>query len=76
MNVRCPGQDSRNISVERVKCPGCGYKLELFSDEAKGICPRCRKAVHKKRLPSCVQWCASARECIGEEKWKELKKGE
>jgi len=75
MFFKCPGQDDRNIKSENIKCPDCGYTLEIFSDEVKVKCPKCRSLVCRVRLPSCVDWCKSARECIGDEKWKELKGG-
>lgn len=69
----CPGQDRRNVKVELITCPQCGYKLEMFSDEVKVLCPQCKEQVCRERLPSCVDWCKHARECIGEERWKKLK---
>ncbi len=72
---KCPGQDSRNIRVEVIKCLGCGYTLEIFSDEIMVRCPRSKDLVCRSRLPSCVDLCKSARECIGEEKWNQLKGG-
>ena len=75
MDSKCPGQDRRNVKAELVACPECGYKVEMFSDEIKVKCPNCKGLVCKKRLPSCVQWCKAARDCIGEERWKELKGG-
>jgi len=70
---KCPGQDDRNIKSETIKCPDCGYQAEIFSDEIKVKCSKCRGLICRERLPSCVDWCKAARECIGEEKWKELK---
>ena len=70
---KCPGQDDRNIKTETITCSGCGYKAEIFSDEVKVNCPHCKTLICRQRLPSCVDWCKYARECIGEEKWKELK---
>lgn len=75
MISRCPGQDDRNVRAELVRCPGCGYEVEIFSDETKTACPGCERAVFRARLPSCVDWCASARECIGEEHYTQLKGG-
>ncbi len=72
MDYKCPGQDKRNIKVEILTCSDCGEKVELFSDEIKAHCPRCKGLVCRSRLPSCVEWCKAARQCIGEEKWKEL----
>lgn len=73
MMNKCPGQDDRNIKVEIIQCPDCGYQIEIFSDEIKVRCPKCKNLACRDRLPSCVDWCKSARECIGEEKWKKLK---
>jgi len=75
MSTKCPGQDDRNIKSEIITCPECGYKVEIFSDEIKVKCPKCKGLVCKERLPSCVDWCKAARECIGEERWKQLKGG-
>ena len=75
MMPKCPGQDDRNVKAETIKCPACGYKIEIFSDEVKVRCPKCKDLVCRERLPSCVDWCKHARECIGEDKWKKLKGG-
>ena len=75
MSLKCPGQDDRNIKAEILKCPACGYKVEIFSDEIKVKCPKCKFEVCKERLPSCVDWCKFARQCVGEEKYNRLKKG-
>jgi len=29
--------------------------------------------VYRERMPSCIDWCASARQCLGEERWRQLK---
>ncbi len=73
MTARCPGQDARNIRPEELICRVCGYKVEIFSDELKVKCPKCGNLACKDRLPSCIDWCNFARECVGEEKWKQLK---
>jgi NADH pyrophosphatase NudC (nudix superfamily) len=72
MIAKCPGQDDRNIKVETHVCPGCGYSVEMFSDEIKVRCPKCKSVVCRDRLPSCVAWCKAARQCVGEEKWKQI----
>jgi DNA-directed RNA polymerase subunit RPC12/RpoP len=74
MTLKCPGQDSRNLKVEKITCSNCGYDVEIFSDENRVKCPKCRKMVGRKRLPSCVDWCKAAPACVGEEKWNQLKK--
>jgi len=73
MSSQCPGQDMRNLRVELYKCPNCGAGVEIFSDELKVKCPKCGKYIYKEKIPSCIDWCASARQCLGEERWKELK---
>ncbi len=75
MIFQCPGQDGRRIRIRDIQCPGCRYMVEIFSDELKRRCPQCRKWVYQENLPSCVDWCKLARECIGETRWKELNKG-
>lgn len=76
MIFRCPGQDNRRVFAGPITCPGCGYVAEIFSDEARVKCPRCGRDITKECLPSCVNWCKHARECIGEERWKSLGKQE
>ena len=73
MVSKCPGQDSRNLRVSLHKCPGCGAEVEIFSDEIKVKCPKCGEAVYRDKVPSCIDWCASARKCLGEKRWRELK---
>lgn len=72
MVSRCPGQDSRNLKVGIYKCPGCGSEVEIFSDELKIKCRKCGEYVYREKTPSCIEWCASARQCLGEERWKQL----
>lgn len=70
--MKCPGQDMRNLRVSIHKCPNCGAEVEIFSDELKIRCPKCRQMVYKEKVPSCIEWCASARQCLGEERWRQL----
>jgi DNA-directed RNA polymerase subunit RPC12/RpoP len=70
---KCPGQDTRNLKVALYKCQKCGYEIEIFSDELKAKCRKCGGYVYKEKAPSCIDWCPAAKECIGPEKWKELK---
>ncbi len=72
---KCPGQDKRNIKSEIIKCFGCGYEIEIFSDEIKVKCPECSVLVCRDRMPSCVDWCKAAYRCIGIDKWQQLKGG-
>lgn len=72
MSSRCPGQDMRNLKVSLHKCPSCGHEVEIFSDETRVRCRNCGEMVHKEQVPTCIEWCASARQCLGEERWEEL----
>jgi ribosomal protein S27E len=72
MVSHCPGQDSRNLKISLHKCPGCGAEVEIFSDELKVKCRKCGTYVYKEKTPTCIEWCPSARQCLGEERWKVL----
>lgn len=69
---RCPGQDTRKLKVSVLPCPQCGYIVEVFSDELTRPCPQCHTEVAREKLPSCLDWCAAARDCLGEERWQRL----
>ena len=71
----CPGQDGRNLKVSLHKCPTCRNEVEMFSDETRIRCRSCGNLVHKENVPSCVEWCAKARERLGEERWRALTGG-
>ncbi len=73
LNTKCPGQDRRNLKIGIIRCRGCGYRIEIFSDEIKVKCPRCKALAYRERLPSCVDWCKMAKECIGEGKYSRLR---
>ena len=53
-------------------CLECGYEEEIFSNETKVKCSQCGNWIYKEKLPSCIDWCAAARQCLGEERWKAL----
>ena len=69
----CPGQDNRNLRVELYRCPGCRTEVEIFSNENRVRCYNCGEIVEREKLPTCIDWCASARQCLGEERWKRLR---
>ena len=73
MSPSCPGQDTRYLRVELYKCPNCKAEVEIFSNETRVKCYNCGKYVYKEQMPSCISWCSAARECLGEERWKQLK---
>ena len=72
MTSKCPGQDMRNLRVALYKCQKCGAEVEMFSDELNIKCPKCGERVYKEKMPSCIDWCASAKQCLGEERWKQM----
>jgi hypothetical protein len=49
----------------------CGADTEIWSDEAEGKCPSCGATVVRYASQSCVDWCKHARECLGEDKYKQ-----
>ncbi|MBM3249655.1 MAG: phosphohydrolase [Candidatus Omnitrophica bacterium] len=70
---KCPGQDDRKINAEEIRCPDCGYEAEIFSDELKVKCPGCKGLICRALLPSCIDWCKHARECLGGVRWRKIR---
>ena len=73
MATKCPGQDMRNLRVSLHMCPTCGAEVEIFSDELGVKCRKCGTKVYKEQTPSCIDWCSQARQCLGEDRWKEIR---
>lgn len=69
----CPGSITlRHPTPKLFKCSNCGVEVEIWSDEAMHPCPSCGKDVFKLGGgQSCIEWCRMAKECIGEEKYKQ-----
>ncbi|OHB66255.1 MAG: phosphohydrolase [Planctomycetes bacterium RBG_13_63_9] len=67
---RCPGQDMRFWKPEDVfdvSCPHCKTDVEFFKDEPALRCPSCGRQVRNPKIDlGCAQWCAAAKECLGE----------
>lgn len=74
MPDKCPGQTGEVIRVGLYKCSSCSHEVEIFSDEIKVRCPKCGNIIYKEKIPSCVDWCASAKKCVGAAKWEEIEK--
>ena len=72
---KCPGQDPRRAEAVEITCLNCGYIAEIFSDEIRIRCPGCKGLIYKERLPSCIDWCKAAKDCVGMEKWNIIKGG-
>lgn len=73
MSMKCPGQDTRNLRAAMYRCPNCGTDVEMFSDELRIRCYKCNEFVYKEGTPSCIDWCSSAKKCIGVERWDALR---
>jgi hypothetical protein len=68
---KCPGSLLiRQPVPELANCPCCGYEIEIWSDEAKAKCRGCGKYYMKGMSQNCLDWCAYARECVGDEAYE------
>ncbi len=71
MNVGCPGaKNLKEPEPREIRCPFCGYELEVWTDEIAAKCPGCQKRFILGQAPSCLDWCKYARECCGETVYK------
>ena len=66
---KCPGNDTRKLTAEFIKCTSCLADVEIFSDETWRICPNCGEEVSREKMPNCIEWCQAAKECVGEERY-------
>ncbi|NOY10134.1 MAG: HD domain-containing protein [Spirochaetes bacterium] len=67
MHIVCPGARLlRQPKPETFDCPFCGEEVEIWTDEIKAVCPKCKKTVFKDQNQSCLEWCKLAKECVGE----------
>ena len=84
----CPGQNTaylKDFNTNIIKCPGCGYEIEFFSDEKKVKCPQCKSSVFKINPQiieyksgklvyhdsgeSCLDWCGG---CLDKNDYKDI----
>jgi len=68
---KCPG--SQNFSQpkpENVLCPFCGNDIEMWTDEAKATCQKCKKTIFRNGGATCLDWCKYAKQCVGERVYK------
>lgn len=67
LEFECPGSKNiRQPKPEYVKCPSCGEEVEMWTDEVKAACPKCKATVTRKEELSCLEWCKYAKECVGD----------
>ncbi len=64
-------QGKADITVEERTCPQCGHEIEIFSIDADATCENCGFVIYNDSL-NCVQWCAYARQCVGDERYEQL----
>ena len=66
----CQGKPRTPTIIEKI-CPNCGELIEMFSIDTQMACEKCGFVAYNDTL-SCVQWCAHARECVGEEMYEQM----
>jgi len=75
MIFKCPGSQNFNQPhPEYIKCLFCHAEIEIWSDEVKAVCPGCGKETVRGQLPSCLDWCKYAMECLGKEAYEKYLK--
>ena len=64
----CPGAKVlRQPQPEMFDCPSCGDEVEIWTDEIRGVCHNCGRAVFRDGYMSCLEWCKYGQDCVGEE---------
>jgi len=70
---KCPGAKAfREPKPEFLPCPTCHEEVELWTDEAETKCEHCSGTVSREMLQGCIDHCASARECLGDQLYTRL----
>jgi Zn finger protein HypA/HybF involved in hydrogenase expression len=73
MEMKCPGAKAfTQPKPEFIPCPSCHSEVEIWTDEAEAKCDRCGNMVSREMLQGCVDYCASAKECLGEQLYNRL----
>lgn len=68
MISNCPGAKLfRQPEPEILRCPYCQEELEIWTDEIKTKCSKCKKTITREQAQSCLDWCKYAKECVGED---------
>lgn len=69
----CPGSKAfRQPKPEFIPCPSCHGEVEIWTDEAEAKCDQCGQMVSREMLQGCVDYCPSAKECLGEQLYTRL----
>ena len=75
MIFKCPGsQKFSQPYPEYIKCTSCDEEVEVWSDEVKAVCPKCKKPVLREAGQSCLDWCKYAKDCVGEKTYDKYMK--
>lgn len=71
----CPGAlHLKQPTLSYVTCSRCGADdVEIWSDETMARCHHCGTPVFREKIPSCIDWCSAARECLGDDLYERLK---
>jgi|WetSurMetagenome_2_1015567.scaffolds.fasta_scaffold00152_42 hypothetical protein len=73
MKESCPGsKEIRTPFPEEILCAFCSHKNEIWSDEPDMVCKGCGMTITRDMAPSCIEWCAAAKECVGPDKYDRL----
>lgn len=73
MSDSCPGSRLiRQPVPEDVICIHCGAEVEIWSFEAMTTCPSCSGVVCRTQGAICLDWCAAAKQCVGEEAYDRI----
>ncbi len=73
MEMKCPGAKAfRQPTPEFLPCPNCHNEVEIWTDEAEAKCDRCGTMVSREMLQGCIDTCATAKECLGEQLYNRL----
>ena len=66
----CQGKPRTPTIFEKI-CPQCGHEIEMVSTDTQMPCEHCGFVAYNDTL-SCVQWCAYAKQCVGEEMYNAM----
>ena len=70
MPFECPGSEKfKQPKPEFIKCPSCTEEVEIWTDEVQTTCPNCKSRVTRQEGSNCLDWCKSARLCVGDAKY-------
>ncbi len=75
MPSNCPGSSNIRTPILKIRlCPECESEIEIFSNEMTTECSNCGFTVYNDTV-SCIRWCSHAKECVGEELFAEVTRG-